>query len=709
MKMLPQGFLFSALCAGLRVGKPDTALCFATVPCAAAGVFTPNRARAACVDHAAGLLPREGVRAIVSNSGNANALTGARGAQAVQDIVAAAAQALDVAPDAVLTASTGVIGVPLAAGKIVAALPLLRERLAADPSGAADAILTTDTVRKVATRALRLGDAEVRILGFCKGAGMIHPALATMLGYVVTDAAVSAPVLQELLQRAAVRSFNRLSIDGDMSTNDSLFALASGLAGNARISEVTSAAAQALEQALTEVCVDLARAIAADGEGATKRVEVRVSGAASDELAEDLARAVAGSTLVKAALFGNDPNWGRVLSAIGARAATRGAALDLGRVRCVIQGLEVFRDGEPTGVLPDELRYQMTGREVLIALELGAGTGAGLSWGCDLSYDYVKINAEYVSQTVAAADGTVSRDGRLDNYGPTFKHRLLVEALSYIRRFTGQIAVIKYGGAAMVDEGLKRSFAEDVLRLREVGLRPVVVHGGGPEISRTLAALGREKSTFIDGVRVTDKQDMHVVEMVLDGRINSELVAALNQGSHHAVGLTGKDGRLLEAVRVRGARGEDLGEVGEVTRVRTELLSMFLEKGYVPVISPTAIAAGTEGAVLNVNADDAAAAVAAALGAAKLIYLCDVAGVLHQGGLVSELDAAGLEEALLWPDVAGGMVAKLRAVQRAIEGGVASVHLIDGRLRHALIAELFTDAGVGTLVRGRPGSGAPGI
>src|SRR5262249_31614800 len=148
--------------------------------------------------------------------------------------------------------------------------------------------------------------------------------------------------------------------------------------------------------------------------------------------------------------------------------------------------------------------------------------------------------------------------------------------------------VIKYGGAAMLDEGLKRSFAEDVLRLHDVGLRPVVVHGGGPEISKTLRALGRERSTFVDGVRVTAKEGKAVVEIILDGRISSELVALLNQAGHHAVGMSGKDGRLLEAARIRGARGEDLGEVGEVQRVRTELLTMFLDKEYIPVLSPTA-------------------------------------------------------------------------------------------------------------------------
>ncbi|MCS6912230.1 MAG: bifunctional glutamate N-acetyltransferase/amino-acid acetyltransferase ArgJ [Myxococcales bacterium] len=695
---VPQGFLFSGLCAGIKASRADLALVLATVPCAAAGVFTPNRARAACVQDAAARLPCDGLRAILTNSGNANALTGQRGEQAVREVVRAVAEVLGVAEEAVVTASTGIIGVPLPVHKIIAALPLLRERAEPDPGAAAEAILTTDTRRKIATRSLTVGGQLVRVLGFAKGGGMIHPHLATLLAYVLTDANVAPDLLQRMLAAAARRSFNRLSIDGDMSTNDALFAMASGLAGNERLSgPELSGDAAALAQAIEEVCVDLARAVAADGEGATRRIEVCVSGDLSDDDADALAKAVVRSPLCKAALFGGDPNWGRILAAVGARAASRGLELPLSRLRCAIQGVCVFADGEPCGVPAEELRGLLAGREVLIEIAVGEGPGRGQAWGCDLSYDYVKINAEYLAQTSASADGTITRDGRLESYGPTFKHRLLVEALSYIRRFAGQIAVLKYGGAAMLDEGLKRSFAEDVLRLRDVGLKPVVVHGGGPEINRMLQALGRNRSVFIDGVRVTDKEDMAVVEMVLDGRINSELVALLNQGDHHAIGISGKDGRLLEAVRIRGPRGEDLGEVGEVQNVRTELLTMFLDKGYVPVIAPTAIS--EDGSVLNVNADDAAAAIAGALRARKLIYLCDVPGLLHNGELVSELSEAGLREALAWPDVAGGMIAKLRSVQRAIQQGVASVHLIDGRVRHALIAELFTDAGVGTVVR----------
>lgn len=642
----PAGFLFAGMCAGIKAHKADLALVLSTVPCAAAGVFTQNRARAACVDHAAASLPRQGVRAIVTNAGNANALSGEPGRQAVREVVRAAAQVLGVPEEAVLTASTGVIGVPLPWGKIAAALPLLRERAGADPRPAAEAILTTDTRTKLAERTIQIDGRTVRVLGFCKGAGMIHPALATMLGYVLTDAAITAPALQGLLRRAADRSFNRLTVDGDMSTNDSLFALASGLAGNRPIEDLSTDGAAALGRAIEEVCVDLARAVAADGEGATKRIEVRVEGAADDATADDLARAVAGSSLVKAALFGNDPNWGRVLSTIGARAAGRGIDVPWSEVRCAIQGLLVFAGGGPCAISADELRGKMSAAEVAIDVTVGRGPGKGVAWGCDLTYDYVKVNAEYVAQTVAAPSGTVRRDDRLDTYGPTFKHRLLVEALSYIRRFTGQIAVLRYGGEALRDEGLMRTFAQDVLRLRDVGLRPVVVHGGG-----------------------------------------DELVTLLNQAGHLAVGMSGHDGRLLEAARTSR----------EVLRVRPELLTMFLDKGYIPVISPVAIA--EDGAVLAVEADDAAAAVAGALRAHKLIYLCeDVAGLLREGALVSELPADELQDALTWP-LSPGMPGRLRAAARAIEAGVSCVHLIDGRVRHALIAELFTDAGVGTLVR----------
>jgi acetylglutamate kinase len=309
----------------------------------------------------------------------------------------------------------------------------------------------------------------------------------------------------------------------------------------------------------------------------------------------------------------------------------------------------------------------------------------------------VKINADYTSLTHAAPDGTVARDDRLTNYSPGFKRALLVEALSYIARFTNKRAVVKYGGAAMVKESLKASFANDINLLRTAGLLPIVVHGGGPEITQTMETLGMGKSEFVDGVRVTGRDDVKVVEMVLTGKINTELVSLLNQSSSHAVGVSGKDAGLLRARKLMSEGGRDLGMVGEVTHVNQELLEVLLEKHYVPVVSPVGL--GEDGEGYNINADAAAAEIAIALKAEKLIYLTDVAGILENGELVSELSASELRGKIDAGIIRGGMVAKAKSILRAIEGGVASVHILDGRAPHSVIAELFTDRGVGTLVR----------
>jgi acetylglutamate kinase len=309
----------------------------------------------------------------------------------------------------------------------------------------------------------------------------------------------------------------------------------------------------------------------------------------------------------------------------------------------------------------------------------------------------VKINADYTSLTHATPDGTVARDDRLTNYSPGFKRALVVEALSYISRFTNKRAVIKYGGAAMVKDSLKASFANDINLLRSAGLLPIVVHGGGPEITHTMEKLGHGKSQFVDGVRVTGREDVKVVEMVLTGRINTELVSLLNQTSAHAVGVSGKDAGLLRARKLVGEGGRDLGMVGEVAHVNHELLEVLLEKKYVPVVSPVGL--GEDGEGYNINGDAAAAEIAIALRAEKLIYLTDVPGILENGELVSEIGASELARKIETGVIVGGMVAKARSVLRAIAGGVGMVHIIDGRTPHSVIAELFTDKGVGTLVK----------
>ena len=691
---LPKGFRFAGIHAGLKPSRRDLALILSDSDCSAAGCFTLNEARAAPVRDAEERLPATGIRALIINSGNANALTGPEGLADVQTVAAALAKAIGASPAAVLSASTGIIGMRLQVGKILEALPRLVESLRTEPELAAEAILTTDTVVKMASRSLTIGGRDVTLAAIAKGSGMIAPALATMIASIVTDADIAAEALADCLRRSVETTFNCLTVDGDMSTNDAVFALANAKAGNPRLHS-ESPELPRFQAALDELCRELTKTIAADGEGATKLVTVEVSGAESFEVARDYARAVAGSSLVKAAIFGADPNWGRVMSALGARAGTLKRKLDPAGCSVSIQDAEVFASGRPTGIDPGTLRARMRAPEILVQARVGQGTGKATAYGCDLSYDYVKINADYSSLIVPTEGGGVAKDDRLVNYSPGFKVSLLVEVLSYIGRLKGQCCVVKYGGAAMVKESLKKSFCDDLSLLRSLGLRPVVVHGGGPEISRTLERLGHT-SEFVDGRRITNSADLKVVEMVLTGSINSELVTLLNRDGAHAVGVSGKDGALLRAEKLVGSDGRDLGQVGRITEVNHGFLQMLLDQGYLPVVSPVGL--GPNGETYNINADDAAAAVATALKADKLVYLTDVAGILESGELISELSAAQLEAKAQSGVIKGGMRAKAEAILGAVRGGVSRVHIVDGRMPHSVIGELFTDRGVGTLV-----------
>ena len=694
---IPRGFRFAGVAAGLKPQRRDVALVVSDVPAAAAGVFTQNRACAAPVQDARARVPAEGMRAVLVNSGNANALTGPGGLDDVAVVRGAVADALGIQKRAVLTASTGVIGVRLPAMKVVTALPALVETLGDHAELAAEAIMTTDTRPKMTAREVVLGGKAATLCAICKGSGMLAPQLATVVCVVATDAAVTPRLLQEVLSRAVSRTFNMVNVDGDMSTNDTVLVLANGLAGHARIAE-PGPDLDTFENALTDLCGEMARAVAADGEGATKMLEVVVTGAPSEESARDCATAIAGSPLVKSSLFGADPNWGRVLATVGARAGSRGWPIDPFRARVTIQGMPVFASGAPAEADLDALRARMRETRIDLLVELADGAERATAWGCDLSYEYVRINADYTSMIVQRPDGMLAKDERVATYSPAFKRTLLVEALKYISAFSGQIAVIKYGGAAMVKESLKQAFAEDVMLLERVGLKPVVVHGGALEVNRTLERLG-ERSEFVDGLRVADEVSLPIIEMVLTGKVNQELVALLNARDADAVGLSGKDGRLLEARRVLHESGRDLGYVGEVTKVNTAFLTMLLDKGYVPVISP--IGLGEDGKSLSINADDVAAQVAAALGAKKLIYLTDVAGLLESapdGALLRQVSADDLERRVAPGSITGGMKIKAHSILDALAGGVDRVHVLDGRQPHTVIAELFTDRGVGTLV-----------
>ena len=689
---VPLGFRFAGAHAGLKPVRRDVALVVSDVPAAAAGAFTKNLAAAAPILDARPRVPSSAIRAVLINSGNANAMTGPTGLADVVAIRAALGNVMNIHADEVLTASTGVIGVRLPANKLIAAVPALVSSLTVAPEPAAEAILTTDTRTKLAARTLSLGGKEVTISAIAKGSGMIAPQLATMIVVITTDAAITPQMLDYAMRAAIEPTFHCLVVDGDMSTNDTVIVLANGLAQNPPIKD-PGADLDAFIAALTSLCTELARDIASDGEGATRMLEVAVTGAPSDEIARDIARSIAASNLVKAAIFGADPNWGRVLATVGARGGSQGYAVDPHAATVAIQGVPVFAKGEPALTDAPALRAKMRAPEVRVEVGLAAGAGAATAWGCDLGYDYVKLNADYTSLIVQTPDGGLAKDDRLTNYSPSFKRKLIVEALSYISRFSGTRCVIKWGGSATAKPALEQAFCDDIKLLRSVGLQPIVVHGGGPEITRTLEKLGHPAPEFVDGVRVTSPQDLKVVDMVL-GSINSHLVSLLNLDGAHALGISGKDGALLRARKLPAAQGRDLGHVGEITSVNGGVIEMLLGQGYVPVISP--IALGDDGQSYNVSADAAAAKIAIALKAQKLIYLTDAAGILEHGELVTDLTIADLQRKL--PSETGKANVRLQSMIEALQNGVGRVHVIDGRTPHSIVAELFTDRGVGTLV-----------
>jgi acetylglutamate kinase len=283
------------------------------------------------------------------------------------------------------------------------------------------------------------------------------------------------------------------------------------------------------------------------------------------------------------------------------------------------------------------------------------------------------------------------------------KANILVEALPYIRRFYQKTIVIKYGGHAMAAEDLKESFAKDIVLMKYIGINPVVVHGGGPQIGEMLRRLGR-KSEFYRGMRITDAETMEIVEMVLAGKINKEIAALINRQGGLAIGLSGKDGRLIEARKLRmvADAGEgrpeepvDIGLVGEVARINLEVLQTLSQSDMIPVIAP--IGVGENGETYNINADLVAGAIAGALGADKLLLMTDVPGVLDgQGNLISSMTVREAEQAMRDRTLQGGMIPKIQCAIDALEAGAAKVHIVDGRLPHAILLEIFTDAGIGT-------------
>ncbi|MBM5794276.1 MAG: bifunctional glutamate N-acetyltransferase/amino-acid acetyltransferase ArgJ [Cyanobacteria bacterium K_DeepCast_0m_m1_088] len=395
----PAGFLAAGITAGLKAsGKPDLSLLLAPEGAVCAGTFTTSLVRAACVDLCAERLQASGgrARAVLTNSGQANACTGDRGLIDSQRATQAMADRLGLAAEEVLICSTGVIGVPIPMDTLLAGLDPLADALSAEGgSAAATAILTTDLIDKQIALEAQLGDRRVRIGGMAKGSGMIHPNMATMLGYLTCDAGVPANVWQGMVQRAVDRSFNAITVDGDTSTNDTYLAFAAG-------DPLSPEHFEALEAGLTAVSQHLAKAIARDGEGATCLLEVQVEGASDDAAARAIARTICGSSLVKCAVHGRDPNWGRIVAAAG----RAGVPMDPDAVALWLGEHQLMAAGQPLPFdRPAASAYMrdraagayLTGDTVLIRIQVGSGSGRGRAWGCDLSDQYVRINADYTT------------------------------------------------------------------------------------------------------------------------------------------------------------------------------------------------------------------------------------------------------------------------------------------------------------------------
>jgi len=394
-----EGVRFATVAAGVRyAGRTDVMLALFDSPAQVAGVFTRSKCPSAPVDWCRANLPKRQARALVVNSGNANAFTGAAGASAVAEVAAAAAKATGAAPHEIFMASTGVIGEPLAAGRITQALDKLVAGAKPDAlMDAAKAIMTTDTFPKVATARAKIGEVEVTINGIAKGAGMIAPDMATMLSFVFTDAPIAAPALQALLSKSVQRSFNAITVDSDTSTSDTLLLFATGAAAARGAPEIADAAdprLAAFRRALDKVLIDLAQQVVCDGEGAHKFIEVRVAGATSRKAAKRIALSIANSPLVKTACAGEDANWGRVVMAVGkAGEKAERDKLDIffGDIRVAHAGMR-----DPAYDEASASAY-MRRKRIVIAVHVGVGTATAKVWTCDLTKDYVAINGDYRS------------------------------------------------------------------------------------------------------------------------------------------------------------------------------------------------------------------------------------------------------------------------------------------------------------------------
>ena len=388
-----QGFTAAGVHCGIRKNKTkrDLALIYSSVPASAAAVYTTNLVKGAPLVVTKQHLANGKAQAVICNSGNANTCN-ANGIEIAEQMSELLAQALQIQSSDVVVASTGVIGQPLDIAPIAAGIPELVKNLGPHSAEAAEGIMTTDTKRKEIAVSFTVGGKECRIGGICKGSGMIHPNMATMLVYVTTDAKADPADLQKMLSAAVDKSFNMCTVDGDTSTNDSIFLLANGASG---VEIKTEEDKKAMADLVLAICTDMARRVASDGEGATHLIEVEAYGLPTEHDARLVAKSIAGSMLFKAAVFGRDANWGRIMAAAG----YSGADVDPTRADCIIKSaageVQVMKDGFGADFSEELAKKVLTEHDITVIVRFYQGDGEAKAWGCDLTYDYVKINGDY--------------------------------------------------------------------------------------------------------------------------------------------------------------------------------------------------------------------------------------------------------------------------------------------------------------------------
>ncbi len=395
----PKGFQAAGVAAGIKKRNKDVAIIYSEVPATAAGVFTTNKVKAAPVLWSSRIVENQkSVQAIVINSGNANACTGAIGMDHAALMSEATAKELHLDKDSVLVASTGVIGVPLPIDRVLSGIHTACSELNSSPEAsdaAAHAIMTTDTFKKEIAITIELQGQTVTIGGIAKGSGMIHPNMATMLGYITTDVNIDRSLLTKLLKDTVEDSYNMISVDGDTSTNDAVIVLANGLANNEKLTDASSQEYAQFCAAFRYVNTFLAKQIVRDGEGANKLLEVHVTGAASVQDAKKLVKSVIQSSLVKTAFFGEDANWGRILAAMG----YSGATFDTSNVTIKFKSdggsVVLMKNSEPLQFDEDAALKVLQEKDIHVDIKLGDGDASAIGWGCDLSYEYVRINGDY--------------------------------------------------------------------------------------------------------------------------------------------------------------------------------------------------------------------------------------------------------------------------------------------------------------------------